>query len=144
MVDLIKTLLSSGHKYFLPGKIQSDRVEGEFGLYRQNSKIQSDRVEVEFGIYRQNSKIQSDRVEGEFGLYRQNSGGNYFISSSLNLERIKLFKKLDLQREENTLCDCCTATLDLSEEELHLLDVCFSETSNITSNEKSSLYYGSG
>jgi hypothetical protein len=86
---------------------------------------------------------------GEFGIYRQNSGGNYFISveqviSSLNLERIKLFKKLDLPRENNILSDCCTATLDLSEEELHLLDVCFSETSNLTSIEKSSLYYVSG
>ena len=37
MVDLIKTLLQHGHKYVLPGKIQSDRVEGEFGIYRQNS-----------------------------------------------------------------------------------------------------------
>ena len=89
MVDLIKTLLSSGHKYVLPEKIQSDRVGGEFG-YRQNS-------------------------------------GNYFILveqviSSLNLERIKLFKKLDLQRDENIVSDYSTATLDLSEEELHLLD----------------------
>ena len=34
MVDLIKTFLSSGHKYVLSEKIQSDRVEGEFGIYR--------------------------------------------------------------------------------------------------------------
>ena len=37
MVDLIKTLLSSGHKYVLPGKIQCDRVGGEFGIRRQNN-----------------------------------------------------------------------------------------------------------
>ena len=34
--------------------------------------------------------------------------------------------------------------MDLSEEEIHLVDVCFSETSNVTSIEKSSLYYVSG
>ena len=38
MVDLIKTLLSLNHqKYVLPGKIQSDRIEAEFGKYRQSS-----------------------------------------------------------------------------------------------------------
>ena len=31
-VDLTKTLLLSGFKYVLPGKIQSDRIEGEFGI----------------------------------------------------------------------------------------------------------------
>ena len=34
---LIKLLLSKGFKYILPGTIQSDRLEGEFGLYRQSS-----------------------------------------------------------------------------------------------------------
>ena len=37
IVDLIKTLLSQGHQYVLPGKISSDRTEGEFGIYRQSS-----------------------------------------------------------------------------------------------------------
>ena len=36
-VDVIKTLLSSEYTYVLPGKIQSDRVEAEFGIYRQSS-----------------------------------------------------------------------------------------------------------
>ena len=34
---LIKLLLRKGFKYVLPGTIQSDRLEGEFGLYRQFS-----------------------------------------------------------------------------------------------------------
>ena len=32
IVDLIKTLLIRGYKYVLPGKISSDRTEGEFGI----------------------------------------------------------------------------------------------------------------
>ena len=35
--ELIKLLLSKGFKYVLPGTIQSDRLEGDFGLYRQSS-----------------------------------------------------------------------------------------------------------
>ena len=110
MVDLIKTLLQHGHKYVLPGKIQSDRVEGEFGIYRQNS------------------------------------GGNYFISvdqviSSLSLERIKLFNKLDIAREENRRGNCCAMDKSTSVDDLFILDECFEDTSNLTCIEKSSLYY---
>ena len=38
IVDLIKTLLTRGYKYVLPGKIPSDRTESEFGIYRQSSR----------------------------------------------------------------------------------------------------------
>ena len=34
IADITKTMLKSGHSYVLPGKIQSDRLEGEFGIYR--------------------------------------------------------------------------------------------------------------
>ena len=37
MSALIKLLLTKGFRYVLPGTIQSDRLEGEFGLYRQSS-----------------------------------------------------------------------------------------------------------
>ena len=42
-------------------------------------------------------------LPGEFGIYRQQSGGNYYISvdqvlSSLHLQRLKLFKKLFIER----------------------------------------------
>ena len=35
LVDLTKSLLGSGMKYNCLGKIQSDRIEGEFGVIRQ-------------------------------------------------------------------------------------------------------------
>ena len=34
LVDMIKYLLSDDHSYVLPGIFQSDRLEGEFGIYR--------------------------------------------------------------------------------------------------------------
>ena len=37
MVYIIKKLLDVGFDYVLPGKIQSDRLEGEFGIYRGSS-----------------------------------------------------------------------------------------------------------
>ena len=37
IVDVTKSLLNSGYDYVLPGKIQSDRIEGEFGIYRGSS-----------------------------------------------------------------------------------------------------------
>ena len=36
-VQLIKTLVLSHFKYVMPGTIQSDRLEGEFGIYRKPS-----------------------------------------------------------------------------------------------------------
>ena len=34
---LIKLLLSKGFNYVLPGTFQSDRLEGEFGVFRQSA-----------------------------------------------------------------------------------------------------------
>ena len=111
IVDLIKTLLSQGHQYVLPGNISSDRTEGEFGIYRQSS------------------------------------GGNFLISaeqvfSGLQLQRIKLFSKLDIHVEgENIDSDCCKNELKDSEEDLNLVEQCFDAASNLNSTEKASLYY---
>ena len=72
-VDLIKTLLlTHDYKYVLPGKISSDRIEGEFGICRQSS------------------------------------GGNYLMSAeqvinSLQLQRIKLFSKLNIHMEDDNI-----------------------------------------
>ena len=41
IVGLVKCLLDAGCKYVLSGKIQSDRLEGEFGIYRQSSGYSS-------------------------------------------------------------------------------------------------------
>ena len=39
IVDITKTMLRSGYPYVLPGKIQSDRLECEFGIYRGSSGV---------------------------------------------------------------------------------------------------------
>ena len=107
--ELIPLLLNKGARYILPGEFQSDRLEGEFGIYRQQS------------------------------------GGSYYISldqvlSSLDLQRLKLFKKLSIepssvhQKEE-----CCEKPLD--DNELECLDTCFEDSSELSDLEKSTLYY---
>ena len=91
-------------------------------------------------------KISSDRTEDEFGIYRQSSGGNYLISaeqvfSSFQLERVKLFSKLDITTEENRGNDCCSISLEDSEEDLEFVERCFIESSNLNTVERSTLYY---
>ena len=36
-VELVRTLLKKGYYYVLPGKLSSDKIEGEFGICRQSS-----------------------------------------------------------------------------------------------------------
>ena len=89
-------------------------------------------------------KFQSDLIEGAYGGFRQGSGGNYHISyeqiiSSLALQRLKLFDKLDMEySNEHDRDDCCTRELD--DKEIGLLDVTPSLT-DIDEGEKSTLYY---
>ena len=88
-------------------------------------------------------------LEKEFSIYRQSCGGNYFISfeeilHSLNLERLKLFSKLNingkLERPNINPCDC---KINKTEEE-DLLESCFNDASDLSINEKSTLYFISG
>ena len=37
IAELIPSLLNKGAKYIQPGEVRNDRLEGEFGLYRQQS-----------------------------------------------------------------------------------------------------------
>ena len=106
-VDLIKTL--HDYKYVLPGKISSDRIEGEFGISRQSS------------------------------------GGNYLISAeqvinSLQLQRIKLFSKLNIHIEDDNIDnDCCSLDLKESESDLELIEKSFEGASALNTTEKSIL-----
>ena len=89
-------------------------------------------------------KIQSDRLEGEFGIYRASSGSNYFISveqivSSLSMQRLKLYGKLEIEQPENiNLVSCCTHDISCSDEDLDLVENCFTESSNLGDVERSS------
>ena len=96
-------------------------------------------------------KVQSDRLEGEFGVIRQSSGGNYLISveqvlSSLSLRRLKLYHKLEVDPDLLSSAEnfCCKGSLEDKDHDLELLDDCFSEASNLTEAEISTLYYISG
>ena len=109
LIDLVKSLLGLGVKYICLGKMQSDRLEGEFEAIRQMS------------------------------------GGCYLISvdqviSSLSLRRLKLYSKLGLENVLDTnKNECCQGNFD--DRDLELLDSCFNYASDLSEDEKASLYY---
>ena len=95
--------------------------------------------------------LQSDRIEAEFGIYRGNSGGNLHISveqviSSLKLERIKLFSKIDVPLEDEAGIEnvCCDLNLKQRDDDIEALPNCYAEPSNLPALEKTSVYYVCG
>ena len=95
-------------------------------------------------------KDQSDRIEAEFGIYRQSSGGNYCISTyqvynGLKLQRIKLYHQLEMSEKLHiSVSDQCCENLKENIEDLDILDSCFQIYLQLSSLEKSTLYYISG
>jgi hypothetical protein len=95
-------------------------------------------------------KFQRDQLEKEFGICRQRRGGNFFISAeqvinSLQLERIRLFSKLDIHINETRQNGCCSnMSLFDCDEDMELIDTCLVEASNITLTDRSALYYIAG
>ena len=107
MIDLIKTLLLQGREYVL--------ITGH---------------------------LQSDRIEAEFGIYRGNSGGNLHISveqviSSLKLERIKLFSKIDVPLEDEAGIEnvCCDLNLEQRDDDIEALSNCYAASANLPALE---------
>ena len=95
-------------------------------------------------------KDQSDRIEAEFDIYRQISGGNYCISTyqvykGLKLQRIKLYHQLEMSEKLHiSVSDQCCENLKENIEDLDILDSCFQISLQLSSLEKSTLYYISG
>ena len=113
IVDITKNMLRAGHPYVLPGKIQSDRLEGEFGIFRGGS------------------------------------GGNYYIAYeqvlySLSLQRLKLYDKLEITQSSIPELSCCAQDLRSNDEDIELIENCFSLASVIKEDERSALYYIAG
>ena len=78
-------------------------------------------------------EYKSDRLEGEFGIYRKEAAGNYFIAvelviNGLRLQRLKLFRQLNLEYSNDHFKDaCCYEELNVDESDL--LDSCFAQDS---------------
>ena len=112
MVELIKTLILDGREYVLTGKIQNDRLEGEFGIYRQYSGG--------------NLYISTEQVMNSLKLER--------IKLFSKLDVI-------FEEEDDVEHSCCDFDLHESEEDLEILSNCFTESSILSVIEKSSLCY---
>ena len=66
------------------------------------------------------------------------------VASVLQLQRLKLFSKLDIQLENTNGNICCNYSLADSEEDLELVENCFEAASSLTVTEKTNLFYISG
>jgi hypothetical protein len=111
IVELIRTLLRKGYSYVLPGKISSDRLEGEFGICRQSSGG--------------NFTISAEQVFNSLRLQRI----KLFSQLDIHVE------------DDDLHNDCCDVDLKDCEYELELIESCFEGASALNVTEKSTLYY---
>ena len=110
IVALIKLKLDIGFSYVLPGKYK-DRIEGEFGIYRQNS---GENYCISMYQVFNNLKLQ------QIKLYHQ----------------LQMSEKLYVTTPD----DCCSSLKD-NDEDLEILDSCFESSSHQSDLEISTLYY---
>ena len=62
--------------------------------------------------------------------------------SSVKLQRLKLYSKLDVEiNDMKEIDDCCNVDLVDNESDLNLVNGCFADSENLTITKKSSLYY---
>ena len=112
LIDIVKSLLGLGVKYVCMGKLQSDRLEGEFGVIRQLSG----------GNY----WISVEQVVSSLALRRLK------MYASLEIDEVESVA-------ENT--QCCAGSFDDRDEDLDSLDSCFENSSKLNEVERSALYY---
>ena len=115
IVEVTRNFLKSGYDYVLPGKIQSDRIEAEFGNYRGSSG----------GNY----FISTEQVVSSLSMQRLKLYNQLGIQQSDDNEEIS---------------SCCTQDLQSNDEDIELVENCYKESSNLNDEERSSLYYISG
>ena len=115
LVHLVRILLSTGHSYVLLGKLQSDPIEKEFGVYRQS--------------HGGNYFVSAEQIISSLQLQRLR------LFSKIGIE---------LEEEDRNDTDCCTDDLWDNDHFLDLVERAFHEASDLSQNEKSYLYYVSG
>ena len=104
MVDIIKKLLDLGFDYVLPGKIMSDRLEGEFGIYRCSAG----------GDY----FITCDQVVNSLSMQRLKLYNKLDIQQSNEVERSCCVEDLESNDDDIELVDSCfLESSSLNEEE---------------------------
>ena len=104
MVDIIKKRLDLGFDYVLPGKIMSDRLEGEFGIYRCSAG----------GDY----FITCDQVVNILSMQRLKLYNKLEIQQSNEVERSCCVEDLESNDDDIELVDSCfLESSSLNEEE---------------------------
>ena len=114
LVSLVRCLIDAGFKYVLTGKIQSDRFEGEFGVY-----CQSNGGNFHISAYQVYNGLKLQRIK----LFSQ----------------LELSDKL----QSSGISECCKGVAH-SEDDQKIIDSCFQISTQHTEIEKSALYHISG
>ena len=127
IVDITKTMLRSGYPYVLPGKIQSDRLEGEFGIYRGSSG----------GNY----YISVEQVVSRLSMQRLKLYNQLEIEQSSTPENTCCTQSLSSSDEDIELVEnCFNEAININEEERSTLYyisgyVAFKENMGVDSSE---------
>ena len=103
--------LQKKYKYALPGKISSDRTEGEFGIYRQSSG-------------------------GNFLVYAEQVFNGLHLQRIKLYSKLDIHTD-----GENVDNDCCVVDIIDSEHDLELVEQCFEKASSLNEIDKYTLYY---
>ena len=111
IVNKIKLLLSLHMDYVLPGKFQSDRLEREFGMYRDDSGS---------NYYISVEQVVSSLTKRRIKMYQD-----------MGLDK-------DCLLDSRT--DCCP-DVSTCEDDMNCLDDVFENTSELNEEERSSLYF---
>lgn len=112
IVQKIRIYLARGMAYVLPGKLQSDRLEREFGLWRDGSGS--------------NYFIGFEQIISCLNLRRLK------LYHDLGLEKDDIV---------HTTSGCCSGSLFDNQDELDLVDESFENASGLNEDERASLYY---
>ena len=113
MVELTREFLRLGASFVLVGKLQIDKLEGKFGIYRETSG----------GDY----LISVEKVLSSLPLQR------------LKLYH-KLYVEGGICSNKNP---CCNGKLEDKDEDIEILEKCFDDASQLSESERSTLYFTS-
>ena len=106
LLSMTRTLLGKGLKYVCIGKVQSDHIEGEFGIIR--------------GLSGGNYLISCEQVISSLSLRRMK------LYHTLDIDNVESINDIE----------CCKQTLYDRDDDIDLLDSCFAKASDLSNSER--------
>ena len=63
------------------------------------------------------------------------------LANSLSMQRLKLYNSLDIQQSNDVERPCCLKDVELNEDDIELIENCFTESSCFSEEELWALFY---